>query len=119
MDNKVQEKKQGMYVFKPTYTTSKSNVVTTVEENMVGFISRQIERAKLSMKIYTNVGLPAVNNSKHILSTNMILNCLISVADKINTENIYGTSMASFKGKSTSSKPRPLIKDDIQILSKI
>ena len=32
--------KQGMYVLNPTYTTANSNVVTTVEENMVEFTSR-------------------------------------------------------------------------------
>ena len=38
--------KQGIYVYNPTYITEKSNVVTTVEENMVVFTSIQIERAK-------------------------------------------------------------------------
>ena len=38
--------KQGLYVFNPTYITENSNVVTTVEENMVGFTRRQIDRAK-------------------------------------------------------------------------
>ena len=86
---------------------------------MVGFTSREIERAKLSSKIYINVGLPTVKNFKHILSTKMISKCLISVADISNDEKIYGPLMETFKVKSTSSKPRPLIKDYIKILSNI
>ena len=39
---KFRRNKQGLYVFNTTYTTEKSNVVTTVEENMVRFTSRQI-----------------------------------------------------------------------------
>ena len=69
---------------------------------MVGFKSRKIERAKLSRKIYINVGIPTVKNFNHMLSTNMISNCLISVKDISNSENIYGPSMASSKVKSTS-----------------
>ena len=32
----------GLYVFNPTYNTANSNVVTIVEENMVGSTIRQI-----------------------------------------------------------------------------
>ena len=72
--------KQGLYFFRLTYTTANSNVSTTVEENMVGFTSRQIEWAKLASKIYINIGLPNMNNFKHMVSTNIILNCPIIVA---------------------------------------
>ena len=84
---------------------------------MVGFTSRKIERAKLVRKIYINVGLPIVKNFKDMVSTNMISNCPISVAYIINSDKIYGPSMASLKVKSTRSKPRTAIKDDIQIPS--
>ena len=86
---------------------------------MVGFTSRQIERSKLSRKIYINVGLPTVNNFKHMVSTNIISNCSISVADIRNAENMYGLSMTSLKVKSTRIKPRPVIKYYIQIPSDI
>ena len=76
---------------------------------MVGFTSRKIERAKLVRKIYINVGLPIVKNFKDMVSTNMISNCPISVAYIINSDKIYGPSMASLKVKSTRSKPRPVI----------
>ena len=80
---------------------------------MVGFTSRQIERAKLAIKIYINVGLPTVNNLNHLVSTNMVSNFPISVADIINAENIYQTSTEILKGMSSRRKPRPVIKDDI------
>ena len=40
--------KQGVYVFNTTYTKEKSKFVTTAQETMVGFTSRQIDRDKLS-----------------------------------------------------------------------
>ena len=69
---KFRSNKQGLYVFNTTYNTAKSNVVSTAEENMLVFTSRQIERAKLSTKIYNNVGMKTVKKFKHMVSTNMI-----------------------------------------------
>ena len=96
---KFRRNKQVIYVFNYTYIQAKSNGVTTMEENMMGFTSRKIERAKLSRKIYSNIGLPTVKNFNHMVSTSMISNFPISVADIINAEKIYGPSMVSLKGK--------------------
>ena len=49
--------KQGKCFFNPTYTTENYNVVTTAEENMLVFIGRKIERTKLDINIYINVGI--------------------------------------------------------------
>ena len=75
----------------------------------------KIERAKLSMKIYNNLGLPTVKKFKHMVSTDMISNCPISVVDINNDGNLYETPVVSLKGKSTSRKSRLIIKDGIQI----
>ena len=116
---KLRRNKRRLYVFKPTYTTENSNVVTTVEVNVVGFTSRKIERSKSAMKIFSNVGLPTVNKFKHMVSTNIISKCPMEVADRINAENMYGPLMEGLKGKSTRIKPRPVIKYGIKIPSKI
>ena len=116
---KLRVNKQGLYVINTTYTTANSNVITAVEENMVGLTSIQIERAKLARKIYSNVGIPTMTNFKHMVSRKMVSYFPISVADIINAEKIYGPSMESIKGKSTRIKPRPIIKDDIKITSEI
>ena len=92
---------------------------TTVEENMLVFISRQIERTKLDINIYINVGIKNVKNFMYMVSTNSISNCPILVEDISNDENIYGPSMASLKGNSTRRKPRPVIKGVIKIPSEI
>ena len=60
-----------------------------------------------------------MKNFNHMLSTNMISNCPISVVDISNAESMYGPSIANIKGKPTRSKPRPLIKDDIHITKNI
>ena len=74
-----------------------------------------MEWAKLPRKTYGNIGIPNLKNFKHMVSINMISNCPIPVGDTINSENIYGPSVASLKGKSTRIKPRPIIKDGIQV----
>ena len=82
---------------------------------MVGLTSRQIHRAKLAIKIYKDVGLPSINKFKNIVSTNIISNFPISVADISNAEKIYVPSVAIIKDNSTRRNPRPVIKDDIKI----
>ena len=83
---KFRRNKQGLYVFNLTYTTANLNVVNTVEDNMMGLTRRQIERAKLSRKIYNNIGLPTVKKFKDMVSKNMKSNCPISVEDIKNAE---------------------------------
>ena len=77
--------------------------------------SRQIERGGLVRKIYNIVEMATVKKFKHMLSTNMISNCPISVADIINAKIIYGPSMEILKVNPTRRNIRPVIKDDIQI----
>ena len=50
--------------------------------------------------------LTTVKNFKHMVSINMISKFPIPVAEIRNAEKIYGLSMASLKGKSTSIKTR-------------
>ena len=56
-----------------------------------------------------------MKNFKHMVSTNMVSNCPISVAYIINDEKVYGISMEIPKGKLTMRKIRPVIKDYIKI----
>ena len=84
---------------------------------MVVFTSRQVERSKLSRKIYINLRIPTVNNYKYMVFTNIKSKFPISVADVSNAEKTYGLSMSTLKGNTTRGKPRPVIKDYIQIPS--
>ena len=60
-----------------------------------------------------------MKNFKYMVSTNMISNYPISVANIRNSENIYGPLMSSIKLKSTRIKPRQVMKYYIQILREI
>ena len=60
-----------------------------------------------------------MKNFNHMVSTNMIPNFPIPVADISNAAEIYEPYIACLKVKSTRSKPRLLIKHDIQIPIKI
>ena len=86
---------------------------------MMRFTTRQIERDTLERRIYSNARLTNAKNFKHMVSTNMISNFPIYVANISNADKIYGPSMVSLKDNSTRKKPRPEIKDDITIPIKI
>ena len=86
---------------------------------MVVFTIRKIEREKLSSKIYSNVGLPTVNNFKHVVPTRIISNFPILVTYISNSKNIYGPLMSILKVNFTRRKPRLVIKDCTQISSAI
>ena len=74
-------------------------MVTTLEENMIGFTDRQVQQAKLARKIYHNVGTPTIKNFKLLIKTNSIKNCPITIDDINNAEKIFGPSLSSLKGK--------------------
>jgi hypothetical protein len=67
----------GLYCFNPPYNnnlqTCAINIpMESVEKNMKMITNRQIERAKLTRKIYHAMGTPSINNFKMIVTTNAI-----------------------------------------------
>ena len=80
-------------------------MVNTVEENSQGFSRRQIEQAKKARKLYHVMCIPSMHDFKELVKNNMIYNCPITIEDINNAEEIYGTSVASLKGKVTRQKP--------------
>jgi len=96
-----------------------NNMVTLVEENMLAYTDWQITRAKRARSLYHTIGTPTVKNFKHMLKTNAISNCPVTTEDVTIAEKIYGPSMSSLKGKSTRSRPKPVVDDVIEIPPKL
>jgi hypothetical protein len=82
-----------------------SNLVSTVQENRIGFTARQLEEAKRARRLLHILGLPAAENLKNILRMNAIKNCPVTVEDVTNAEKMFGPDVASLKGRTTRSKP--------------
>ena len=99
----------GLYTYKPRESyieeveakNKMCNLVTTVNENKVGYTKRQIENAKTAWKLYHMMGCAMIQNFKHILRQNIIMNCPVTTEDIDNAEKIFGPDIGTMKGKTT------------------
>ena len=90
-------------------------LVNTVQENKQKYMAREVERAKVAKKLYYALGNPSIPDFKNILRSNLIQNCPVNVKDVMNCEMIYGPDVYTLKGKSTRSKPLPIVLDYVEI----
>ena len=110
---KFEKSPEGLYHYKiPEHLLKKkpktqgtSNLVEMVAENRQGYTKRQYEKAKTARAMYHNVGPATVENFKHMIRSNMVKNCPVTVEDVTIAEKIFGPAMSSLKGKSTRQKP--------------
>jgi hypothetical protein len=79
------------------------------------FTNRQVTLASKVRQIYHALGTPSVNDFKHIVKSNQIKNLPITTEDIDIAERIYGPDIGSLKGKTTRSKPAPVVSDYIEI----
>ena len=94
---------------------NKPTVIDSVEENKNLFTPRQVEQAKLARKIYHALGTPSVKDFKAIITMNAIKNLPITLKDVDLAEQIFGPDIGALKGKTTRSKPFPVVEDYIEI----
>ena len=105
---------EGLYVFYPPETykdmchTGVVHTIDTVEENWFHYTDEQYCKAKRARELYHTIGAPTVANFKHLIATNLIKNCPVTVKDVNTAEMIFGPSMSSLKGKSTCTQPKAI-----------
>ena len=97
------------------FVSKESHLISTVNENRMGYTQRQFDRAKTARELYHIVGAPTVENFKALLRMNAIKNCPVTAEDVTISEKIFGTDMSTLKGKSTRKKPTPVREDIIEI----
>ena len=90
-------------------------MLNTVEENKSLYTKRQVARADEARKLYGIVGYPSMKDFKHIIQTNQIKNCPVTIEDIKISEKIYGPSVYAIKGKSVRKKPKVVVNDYIEI----
>ena len=84
-------------------------------ENKVRFTKRQVDDAKKARKLYHTMGCPTLQNFKHMLRQNIIMNCPVTSEDLDNAEKIFGPDIGTRKGKTTQKKPTPVKRDEIKV----
>ena len=123
---KFEHTPEGLYTYRVDRDYKKSltekgnsHLVMTLSENRKGYTDRQYDRAKTAWKLYHIIGTPTVENFNALLRMNANQNCPVMVKDVKIAERIFGPDMSSLKGKSTRRKPKPVIKDLVEIPAEI
>ena len=91
------------------------NLLNTVDENKKYYTKRQVDRAEVARKLYQVIGYPSVRDYKHIIQTNQIKNCPVTIEDINISEKIFGPDVYAIKGKSVRKKPKVVVNDYIEI----
>ena len=79
-------------------------MVQTVEASKAHYSRRDIEGAEKARELQARLVHPSQLHFIHLLSNNLLRNCLVTVADAKRAVHIYGTDVASLKGKTTKQR---------------
>lgn len=79
--------------------------VTHVE----GYTPRQVQKAKLTRKLYNDLSAPEYQDLKFFLRHNIAKNIPIILKDVNLVEGIFSKGVENFKGKSTCPHPHPQV----------
>jgi hypothetical protein len=99
----------------PQKHTAEVNLLSTVEQNKQLYTKRQVARADTARKLYRVIGFPSIRDFKHLIQTNQIKNCPVTVDDIKIYEAIYGADEYAMKGKSTRRKPKVVVNDYVEV----
>jgi hypothetical protein len=90
-------------------------MVNTAEGNREGCTDRAFSAAKQARRALGMVGYPSEKDFKHMVSSNMILNCPVTRKDINAANNIFGPNVASMKGKTVRSTQDPVLTEYVEI----
>ena len=113
--NKVTVFKEHTTGLHTTPLDAKVAMLNTVEENKCMYSKRQVARAEEARNLYHVIGYPSVRDFKHIIQTNQLKNCPVTVEYINNSEKIFGPDVYALKGKSTRKKPKVVVNDYVEI----
>ena len=72
---------------------------------MIGCTEQQKERAKEARKLCHIMGAPTVGNFKHIIKSDQMSDCPVTLEDIDRAEKICGKDILHIKGKMTRQNP--------------
>ena len=93
--------------------------INTVSGNKEGFTKRQIKGAEAAQTPHAMPGCPSMKDFKWVLCGDQIKDCPITAQDAETAFKIWGKNIAVLKGKTTCSKPNPVMKDSVKVPAKL
>jgi len=93
---------------------SATNLLNTVEENKSMYTDHQVAKAKRARELCHAVGTPSIKDFKAIITMNCIKNNPVTIEDIDIAEKTFGPDIGALKGKTTHTKPAPVIDDFIE-----
>ena len=76
---------------------------------------RQQDRPERARALHHAIGHPSVRDFKHIIQTNQIKNCPVTMDDIKTWLNICGKDVCALKGKTTRPKPNAAVNDYVEV----
>ena len=112
----VFEKDQnGLHVAPLSKVPSSVCLLSTVEENKKLYSKRQVAGAEKAKNLYKVITYPSIRDYKHVVQSNQIKNCPVTIEDIKIWLKIFGDNVHALKGKSTRRKPRVVVNDYVEI----
>ena len=90
-------------------------LVQTVRKNYKWCTKKEFIQAKEAIHGQGIIGSLSKSNYKAMVSSNMIRNCPISQHDVSNTCTMFGLQLVGVRGKTTWSKPEPVVEEYAEI----
>ena len=81
--------------------------ITTVDGNKAKYQRREIEAADTALEVHARLNRPSQQQFEHILTSNQLRNCPVTVEDVRRAFDIYGPDVATVKGKTVKKKNLP------------
>jgi hypothetical protein len=92
-----------------------ANFVQTVRRNYEGYTKQEALHAKEARWGQAMLGNPSEKDYQGLVSRNLINNCPISLSDMSNARAIFGSDLASVRGKTVRKKPAPVVTDYVAV----
>ena len=124
---------EGLYVYKPSQEFLDSNaslkaetgkddtkaaicyVVISVDDNKKRFTERQFIEANDARNLDGMIGRLTARNFRYLLKPNVMQDNTVKGEDIDIADKIFGTDVATLKGKSTGNRPPTVRSDEIQV----
>jgi hypothetical protein len=93
------------------FSKRESMFVATVEQNMMKYSKREVERAKLAREMQEALGFPTAKVMVDMVKGH-INNCPITAMDIARADDIWGRHIAEIKGKTTQRSSGPPVEEE-------
>ena len=93
--------------------------VVTVADNMKLFSKREVVGAEKARSLEAGLAFPSASDYQWILKSNQVQECPVTPDDAKHATKIWGSNVASLKGKTTRTVPDPVPTDMVAIPAEI